>query len=105
MKYQLCSSIFITTIFFLLLANNNSFAAPDAGTLLKQEKEAYRSYKDPLLTPKIIKKKKGRSRKAQVQIRYTSNLLGSEAKLVILIQRFLIIYLKTLLIKEIHLKI
>ena len=51
MKYQLCSSIFITTIFFLLLANNNSFAAPDAGTLLKQEKEAYRSYKDPLLTP------------------------------------------------------
>ena len=57
MKYQLCSSIFITTIFFLLLANNNSFAAPDAGTLLKQEKEAYRSYKDPLLTPKNNQKK------------------------------------------------
>ena len=49
MKYKFCSVISITTFFLFILVNNNSFAAPDAGSLLKQEKEAYKSYKDPLL--------------------------------------------------------
>ena len=57
MKYKFCSVIFITTFFFLILVNNNSFAAPDAGSLLKQEKESYKSYKDPLLKPKNNPKK------------------------------------------------
>ena len=37
--WKFCSVISITTFLLFILVNNNSFAAPDAGTLLKQEKE------------------------------------------------------------------
>ena len=57
MKYKFCSVIFITTFFLFFLAKNYSFAAPDAGCLLKQEKEAYKSYKDPSATPENKQKK------------------------------------------------
>ena len=57
MKYKFCSVIFVTTFFLFILVNNNSFAAPNAGSLLKQEKESYKSYKIPSVTPKNNPKK------------------------------------------------
>ena len=72
MKYQLNIPLLLTSCFLFILVNNKSIAAPDAGSLLKQEEEIYKYYKDPLIKPKKkpkkggISRKKKRSRKHQI---------------------------------------
>ena len=56
MKYQFNTPLLLTSCFLFILVNNKSIAAPDAGSLLKQEEEIYKYYKDPLI--KLKKKKK-----------------------------------------------
>jgi len=63
MKYQFNTPLLLTSCFLFILVNNKSIAAPDAGSLLKQEEEIYKYYKDPLIKPKKKQKKKKRKRK------------------------------------------
>ena len=60
MKYQFNTPLLLTSCFLFILVNNKSIAAPDAGSLLKQEEEIYKYYKDPLLKPKKKPKNKNR---------------------------------------------
>ena len=42
MKYQFNTPLLLTSCFLFILVNNKSIAAPDAGSLLKQEEEIYK---------------------------------------------------------------
>jgi len=64
MKYQFKTPILITSCFLFTLVNNKSVAAPDAGSLLKQEEEIYKYYKDPLIKPKKKQKKEKKKKES-----------------------------------------
>ena len=60
MKYQFNTPLLLTSFFLFILVNNKSFGAPDAGSLLKQEEEIFKYYKDPLFKPKKKPKKENK---------------------------------------------
>ncbi len=64
MKYQFNTPLLLTSCFLFILVNNKSIAAPDAGSLLKQEEEIYKYYKDPLLKPKKKQKKEKKKKES-----------------------------------------
>ena len=64
MKYQFNTPLLLTSCFLFILVNNKSIAAPDAGSLLKQEEEIYKYYKDPLIKPKKKPKKEKRKKES-----------------------------------------
>ena len=64
MKYQFNTPLLLTSCFLFILVNNKSIAAPDAGSLLKQEEEIYKYYKDPLIKPKKKPKKEKKKKES-----------------------------------------
>ena len=104
MKYQFNTPLLLTSCFLFILVNNKSIAAPDAGSLLKQEEEIYKYYKDPLIKPKRSKKRKRKRKKAHNVNRIfvkQFQFLGDIYKFSI---EYLIIYFKSIPIKKILLK-
>ena len=90
MKYQFNTPLLLTSCFLFILVNNKSIAAPDAGSLLKQEEEIYKYYKDPLIKPK----KKPKKEKKKKEISNVNKIFVKQFKFLGDIDKFNIEYLK-----------
>ena len=93
MKYQFNTPLLLTSCFLFILVNNKSIAAPDAGSLLKQEEEIYKYYKDPLIKPK----KKPKKEKKKKEISNVNKIFVKQFKFLGDIDKFNIEYLNNFL--------
>ncbi len=62
MKYKHRTQIIFIMFLIFILANSKSFAAPDAGSLLKHEEEIYKFNEAPSLKPKKLPQKEKRKK-------------------------------------------
>ena len=98
MKYQFNTPLLLTSCFLFILVNNKSIAAPDAGSLLKQEEEIYKYYKDPLIKPKKKQKKEKKNKESAT----ANRILVKKFQFLGDIDKFSIEYLNNLLKKFVN---